>query len=56
MVFLGEPKNSLPKEGSPAMVSSVAMLAAMSLVSGVYISYIYGPVQTTVIQMLTVLK
>ncbi|MCX5782243.1 MAG: NADH-quinone oxidoreductase subunit L [Elusimicrobia bacterium] len=56
MVFLGEPKNSLAKESTPIMVSSVAMLAFLSLISGVYISYIYNPIQITVTQMLTLLK
>ena len=56
MVFLGEAKAPLAKEGSPTMVTSVATLAFMSLVSGILIGYIYGPVQTTVLQMLSIVK
>ena len=56
MVFLGEAKASLVKEGSPVMVTSVALLALMSLAGGVYIGYIYGPVQTTVLQMFSSIK
>ncbi len=56
MVFLGEAKTVMPKEGSPGMVTSVATLAFMSLFCGIFISYIYGPVQTTVTQMLSILK
>ena len=52
LVFLGEPQSSSPKEGSPVMVSSVAFLAFLSLASGIFISYISGPVQLTVKQML----
>jgi len=52
LVFLGEPKTASPKEGSPVMVSSVAFLAFLSLASGIFISYISGPVQLTVKQML----
>ena len=56
MVFLGEAKAPLVKEGSPTMVTSVATLAFMSLVSGIYIGYIYGPIQTTVLQMMAIVK
>jgi len=37
-VFLGEPQGDLPKEGSPVMVGSVALLGLMSLVSGLLVS------------------
>lgn len=51
MVFLGKAK--IPKEEqSPLMVFSVSTLAVLSLVSGVFISYIATPVQITVHQML----
>jgi proton-translocating NADH-quinone oxidoreductase chain N len=51
MVFLGEAK--IPKkEGSPVMVFSVSTLAALSLASGIFISYISDPVRITVHQML----
>ncbi len=52
MVFLGEEKASNPREGSVTMVSSVAALAFISLLAGVFINYIAGPVQLTVKQML----
>jgi proton-translocating NADH-quinone oxidoreductase chain N len=52
MVFLGEPKEVFPREGSTVMVSSVALLAVLSIASGIYISYLAGPVQLTVQQML----
>jgi len=52
LVFLGEEKTTNPQEGSITMVSSVALLAFMSLASGVLIRYISGPVQLTVKQML----
>ncbi|MHB9154605.1 MAG: NADH-quinone oxidoreductase subunit 5 family protein [Endomicrobiales bacterium] len=56
MVFLGEAKASTPREGSPLMVSSVALLAFLSLLSGLYIQYLSGPVQLTVQQMLGMVK
>lgn len=56
MVFLGEPKSPLAKEGSATMVSSVATLACMSLLGGIFMGYIFGPIQTTVLQMMTVAK
>lgn len=56
MVFLGEPKTVYPKEHSPIMISSVALLAVMSIASGIYINYISGPVQLTVQQMLGMVK
>lgn len=51
MVFLGEAKIA-KKEGSPVMVFSVSALATLSLVSGIFISYIADPVRVTVHQML----
>jgi len=52
LVFMGEAKADNPKEGSFTMVSSVATLAFLSLISGILINYISGPVQLTVRQML----
>ena len=52
LVFLGDAKASNPKEGSATMVSSVATLAFMSILGGIFINYISGPVQLTVKQML----
>lgn len=51
MVFLGQPRGATPAEGSPTMVFSVTTLAVLSLVSGVYINYISGPLEYTVAQM-----
>lgn len=39
MVFLGEPKTTLAKEGSFVMVFSVALLAFLSLIGGILIRY-----------------
>ncbi len=39
MVFLGEPKTQPVREGSPVMVISVAILAALSLAGGILIYY-----------------
>jgi proton-translocating NADH-quinone oxidoreductase chain N len=51
LVFLGEPKTGLHREGSPVMVISVALLAALSLAGGILI---YAPsafVQLTIQHM-----
>lgn len=56
MVFLGEAKTQSPREQSPMMVTSVAVLAALSIVSGICISYISGPVQLAARQMLGMIK
>jgi proton-translocating NADH-quinone oxidoreductase chain N len=55
MVFLGEAKMH-DKEGSPVMLTSVAALATLSLLSGVFINYLTGPMQITVQQMLGMVK
>ena len=56
MVFLGECKlpggHSAPKEGSATMVWSVALLAALSLLGGLFFTYPAEFVQSTVQQML----
>jgi len=39
MVFLGEPKTALAREGSPVMVGSVALLAVLSLAAGFMIAW-----------------
>jgi proton-translocating NADH-quinone oxidoreductase chain N len=42
LVFLGEPRlaaRPLPAEGSPVMVASVALLAALSLLSGIFVNF-----------------
>jgi proton-translocating NADH-quinone oxidoreductase chain N len=55
LVFMGEAK--VPeKEGSPVMLASVATLALLSIVGGVFINYLTGPVQITVQQMLGMVK
>ncbi|MFC1501482.1 proton-conducting transporter membrane subunit, partial [Elusimicrobiota bacterium] len=56
LVFLGEAKSEATKEGSFTMVSSVTVLALLSVVGGVYISYISGPVQFAAQQMLGIIK
>lgn len=52
MVFLGDIKTQSDREGSSGMVGSVAFLAVLSVVSGVYIQYLSGPIEMTVRQML----
>jgi proton-translocating NADH-quinone oxidoreductase chain N len=52
MVFMGESKTAPAKEGSQVMVVSVAILAALSLVAGLYISLPSNYVQIAVKQML----
>ncbi|MDD5439285.1 MAG: NADH-quinone oxidoreductase subunit L [Candidatus Omnitrophica bacterium] len=51
MVFLGEAKGAPAREGSPVMVLSVTLLAALSLVSGIYINYPAHFAQAIVKQM-----
>jgi proton-translocating NADH-quinone oxidoreductase chain N len=51
LVFLGEAQNSA-REGSPVMLASVSTLAFLSLISGIFINYITGPVQIMVRQMM----
>ena len=55
-IFLGEPKTELVKEGSPVMVGSVALLAALSLISGLLIYFPAGFAEATVNQMTGWLK
>ncbi|HWR23169.1 MAG TPA: NADH-quinone oxidoreductase subunit L [Feifaniaceae bacterium] len=50
-VFLGEPKRELKKEGSFGMVSSVALLAALSLVSGLLVQIPAGFVESLMRQL-----
>ena len=55
LVFLGESKltaRPLPAEGSPTMVFSVALLGALSILSGLFIYFPSQFVQTAVHQML----
>jgi len=56
MIFMGEVKTPSKGENSPIMLTSVAMLAVLSLISGLYINYIAGPVQNTAQQMLGMIK
>lgn len=51
LVFLGEPQTNAIKEGSLTMVISVALLAGLSLLAGIFISYPAGVVQKIVVQM-----
>lgn len=50
-VFLGEPKRELKKEGSFSMVFCVALLAALSLISGLLVSLPAGFVEALVQQL-----
>lgn len=51
LVFMGEAK--VPeKEGSPAMVFSVCLLATLSLAGGIFISYVADPLRMTTQWML----
>jgi NADH:ubiquinone oxidoreductase subunit 5 (subunit L)/multisubunit Na+/H+ antiporter MnhA subunit len=52
MIFLGEAKSALPREGSRIMVLSVVILAVVSLLGGIYIQYPSLFTQFTVKQML----
>jgi proton-translocating NADH-quinone oxidoreductase chain N len=54
MVFMGESKTAPAKEGSQVMVVSVAILAALSLLAGLYIMLPSNYVQVAVKQMLGV--
>jgi NADH:ubiquinone oxidoreductase subunit 5 (subunit L)/multisubunit Na+/H+ antiporter MnhA subunit len=54
MIFLGEAKSPLAREGSRLMIVSVAILAALSLVAGLYIVYPSSFVHVAVKQMLGV--
>jgi proton-translocating NADH-quinone oxidoreductase chain N len=52
MVFLGQPQGATPREGSRGMVGSVALLAALSLLGGVWVSPSAWLVQSTVVNLL----
>ena len=56
MIFLGEPKSAPVNEGSPIMVSSVALLAALSLVAGIFINAPSGFARSAVQQMLGMVR
>jgi proton-translocating NADH-quinone oxidoreductase chain N len=56
LVFLGEAQNPGIKEGSPVMVLSVSILAFMSLLTGIFIRYSSGFVQTIVANMVGMVK
>jgi len=57
MIFMGKPKvNYEVKEGSFSMVSSVATLAVLSLLGGIFINYPADFVYATVQQLMGVLK
>jgi NADH:ubiquinone oxidoreductase subunit 5 (subunit L)/multisubunit Na+/H+ antiporter MnhA subunit len=51
IIFLGKAKAESPKEGSASMLFSVSLLAALSLVSGLFIYYPASLVNTIVKQM-----
>ena len=55
-VFLGDLKIEDSKEGSPSMVFSVVLLAALSLGSGILVGYPVGVVNTIVQQMAVIVK
>ena len=52
LIFLGEPKNSSVKEGTPLMLSCVALFAGLSLAAGIFISW-PGQLAQTVVQGLS---
>jgi NADH:ubiquinone oxidoreductase subunit 5 (subunit L)/multisubunit Na+/H+ antiporter MnhA subunit len=56
MVFLGTPKTEGVKEGSLSMVSSVTILALLSIAAGILISFPSAFVQNIVQQMAVILK
>jgi NADH-quinone oxidoreductase subunit L len=56
LVFLGEIQSSEAKEGSPIMVASVAMLALLSLLGGIFINYPSGFTQSIVAGLPGILK
>lgn len=55
MVFMGKPGESMAKEGSPVMVACVALLGAMSLASGIFITLSSPSAQAAARQMLGIL-
>jgi len=56
MVFMGEAKGRTPAEGSPLMVFSVALLAFLSLATGLVISPSFGFARSAAQQMLGFIK
>jgi NADH:ubiquinone oxidoreductase subunit 5 (subunit L)/multisubunit Na+/H+ antiporter MnhA subunit len=52
MIFMGEPRSAPAREGSGIMVFSVVILAAVSLLGGIYIKYPSSFTQTVVKQMM----
>jgi len=52
MIFLGESRGTLAKEGSATMLASVAILATLSLAGGIYIVYPSSFVAVAVKQMI----
>ncbi|MFA6431355.1 MAG: NADH-quinone oxidoreductase subunit L [Candidatus Margulisiibacteriota bacterium] len=56
MIFLGEPKGLLVKEGSFLMVFCVALLAALSLLGGIFINYPFNFMEIVVKSMPGVLR
>ncbi|MEI6863127.1 MAG: NADH-quinone oxidoreductase subunit L [Candidatus Omnitrophota bacterium] len=52
MVFMGESRGNLAKEGSATMIVSVAILATLSLAGGIYIMYPSSFVTVAVKQMM----
>ncbi|MCX5709833.1 MAG: NADH-quinone oxidoreductase subunit L [Candidatus Omnitrophica bacterium] len=56
MVFLGEPKTTPVREGSPVMVWTVAVFAALSLLGGLLIWWPDALAQTATLQMLGAIR
>jgi NADH:ubiquinone oxidoreductase subunit 5 (subunit L)/multisubunit Na+/H+ antiporter MnhA subunit len=56
MVFLGQPRGELAREGSYLMVGCVALLAVMSLAAGLLINPPAEIVHATVLQMLGIVQ
>jgi proton-translocating NADH-quinone oxidoreductase chain N len=56
LVFLGQTQSSQGQEGSPIMVTSVALLALLSLLSGIFINYPSGLMQIVVANLPGLLK
>ena len=56
LIFLGEAKSGLPKEGSKLMVFCVALLAFLSIGAGIFISYPTDYVKVAVSQMAGIVK
>jgi NADH:ubiquinone oxidoreductase subunit 5 (subunit L)/multisubunit Na+/H+ antiporter MnhA subunit len=56
IVFLGEVKTEPLQKETPIMTASVAILAFLSLVSGIFIYYIAVPVQTIAAEIMGIVK